>query len=430
MKVLVVDDDVLNLEVVKGYINYHFHDYTVFLCKDPKLVLETLKKENIDILLLDIIMPEIDGITILKEIRSKAEFDDLQIIMLTAMNDSKSFKTCFEIGASDYVRKPIDITEFQARLRAVAKNRSNTEMLRQMIELMKQKNIKLKNMNALLKETQFHLVQSEKMAAIGELAAGVAHEINTPIGYVGSNLDTLFKYLKKVNEYLVYTQKFLADMELKTEEEVLLNLLNTMKEKYKILKIEMITDDFENIIKESQEGIHRASEIIRYLLNLSVTNIEGNKDYCQLETVIEQVLLMIKHEADRVAKINFKKSFLPQIYCDAAQIGQVLLNILVNAIQAIKSQNREMLGLIEVNTYQENEYLCILITDNGPGIPEENLTKIFDPFFTTKDVGQGTGLGLSIAYDIIVNKHKGILDVRSKQGLETSFIVKLPVSAQ
>lgn len=432
MKILVVDDDRFNLMVAQGYLEVYFKDYTVFLCQDPKLVMDILEKDNIDILLLDIVMPEIDGIDILKQIRSKEVYHDLQVIMLTSLNDSESFKTCFEIGASDYVRKPIDITEFQARLKAVAKNRSNTLMLREMIDVMKHQNIELKTVNALLKDTQFHLVQSEKMAALGSLAAGVAHEINTPIGYVGSNLETLSGYLKKINEYLIYNQRCIENMSARIEDSDLKQLIDTISGRYNHLKIETITGDLENIIGDSQNGIQKVADIIQSLLNLSNTNIDQDKEYCSLELIINQVLLIVNHEAESAVTItqNQNTQVLPELYCNGGQIGQVLLNILINAIQAIKTQKRVSLGHIEVNTYQELEHLCISITDDGPGIPEENLNKIFNPFFSTKEVGQGTGLGLSISFDIIVNKHKGILDVVSEISKGTTFVIKLPRSVK
>ncbi len=428
MRVLVVDDDRFNLLVAQGYLNKFFEEFIVFLCDDPHLVIHTLEKESIDILLLDIMMPDIDGIDILREIRNNERYADLQIIMLTAMSDSDSFKTCFEIGASDYLRKPIDTTEFKARVKAAAKTRSNTLILREMIDVMKQQNVELKNVNALLKDTQFHLVQSEKLAAVGSLAAGVAHEINTPIGYVGSNLETLALYLKKIDEYLRFNQLCLEEMiATGVVPPIMEEMLVAIKDKYKQLKIEPITGDLGNIIVDSQSGIQKIAEIIQSLLNFSTTSIDGQKDYCSVESIINQVLRMVKHQADSVAVISFNGPVLIDLFCNTGQIAQVLLNILVNAIQAIKGQNRDDLGRIDINAIQEGTFVEITIKDDGPGIPEDNITKIFNPFFTSKDVGQGTGLGLSISHDIVVNKHKGILDVRSKINSGTTFIIKLPI---
>lgn len=427
MRILVVDDDRFNLTVAQGYLSFYFKDYTVFLCQDPRLVMGLLEEEEIDILLLDIMMPEIDGIDILKQIRSNKGYSDLQIIMLTAMNDSESFKTCFELGANDYVRKPIDITEFQARLKAAAKNRNNTLMLREMIDVMKNQNHELKTVNALLKDTQFHLVQSEKMAAIGALAAGVAHEINTPIGYVGSNLETLSGYLKKINEYLMNSESCLENMAMRIEDSELKLLMESIRGSYNHFKIEVISNDLENIIMDSQNGIQKVAEIIQSLLNLSTTRLENEKDYCSLELIINQVLLIVKHQAEPVATISQNATNVPEIYANAGQIGQVLLNILVNAIQAIKSQRKDALGHIDVKTYQEGDFICLSISDDGPGIPEENINKIFNPFFTSKEVGQGTGLGLSLSYDMIVNKHQGVLDVKSEINNGSTFIIKLPI---
>lgn len=430
MKILVVDDDKFNLSVAEGYLQFYFPGYEIFLCQSPKLVMRIIYEKQIDIVLLDIAMPEINGIDVLKEIRSQKEYRDIQIIMLTAIVDLDSFKTCFELGANDYLTKPIDTTEFQARIKASATTRSNSKMLHEMYERMRLQNNQLKNVNVQLRDAQFHLIQSEKLAAIGELAAGVAHEINNPIGYIGSNLETMESYLNKMHSFIDFCMEQLNSMVSIPEYSQNDSIIKSIHEKYIKSKIKFISDDLESIIKDSQEGIQKISGIVKSLRNFARAGNEDEKNYCSVLEIIEQVLLIIRNESKYAVEIKLGDFNTQEVYCNKGQLGQVLLNILLNAIQAIKSQNRAEHGNIFINAYTEDDYICISIKDDGPGIPEENLTKIFIPFFTTKEVGQGTGLGLSISHDIIVNKHKGLLDVKSFVGIGTEFIIKLPGSPE
>jgi signal transduction histidine kinase len=200
-----------------------------------------------------------------------------------------------------------------------------------------------------------------------------------------------------------------------------------MQEQYNKFKLKYITEDFNNIIKDSYEGIQQVSKIVQSLLNLTIDHVDDTKDYCGVDLIINQAMLLVKREAQNIANILYHSPFQTQLYCDAGQIGQVLINLLHNSIQAIKSLNRTILGSIEIDTYEEKEFICITVKDDGPGISKENLLKIFNPFFTTKDVGEGKGLGLSISYDIIVNKHKGFMDVQSELGNGTTFTIKLPL---
>jgi Signal transduction histidine kinase regulating C4-dicarboxylate transport system len=419
MKILVVDDDRLLLRIAADYLQTYFPDYSIEVCQHPKQVMDILKKDAIDIVLLDIIMPEVSGIELLQNIRANARYKDLQVLMVTSMNDTENFKKCFELGANDYIRKPIEIIEFQARIRAAAKTRANLLELHDLYEKMKLQNEELKEVNSKLKDTQFFLIQSEKLAAIGELAAGVAHEINNPIGYVGSNMETMSNYLRKMQDYISFVQE---QMTAQTEDVYIM-----IQEKYHKNKLDFVMEDLAGVIKDSQDGIQKVAEIVKSLRNFARTGMEDEKNFSSLEEIIGQVLLIVRNEAKYSVDINVNQFDIPPVYGNRSQIGQVLLNIIMNAIQAIKSQKRAEKGNINIFIQVEEEYACISIKDDGPGISQENLSKIFNPFFTTKEVGQGTGLGLSISHDIIVKKHNGILDVKSVIGEGTEFIIKLPL---
>lgn len=426
MKVLAVDDDKLNLQIVERYLKIYFPDFEVQLCHDPKLVEGLLETEDIDILLLDIMMPDISGIDILKETRSKIKYWDMQIIMLTAMTDDESFRTCFELGSNDFIRKPLNITEFRARIKAATNTRKNNIILQRMYESVIERNNKLKSVNVQLKETQFHLIQAGKMAAIGELAAGLAHEINNPIGYVESNLETMSGYILKIKQFISSHIELLNLLSKNDETSIKRHECEVNMDNYKKHNMEFILNDMNDIITDSQEGIKKVEEIVKSLMSFAENGTEEDKEYCSINEVINQVLLFTKQEAKTKAQINLELMELPDIYCNKAQIGQVFLNILINAIQAVKSQKRSEPGNIWIKTYAEHGFVCISVCDDGPGINKDEFSNVFDPFYTTKDVGEGTGIGLSISHDIVVKKHKGVLDIKSEPNCGAEFIIRLP----
>lgn len=244
------------------------------------------------------------------------------------------------------------------------------------------------------------LVQSEKLAAIGTLAAGVAHEINNPIGYINSNLNTMSKYLKKMKKYC-------EDIGGQDSED---------KESIK----EMMAD-FGDAINESIEGTNKVKEIVADLKSFSRVD-RAEREHADINEGIKTTLNVVWNELKYKAKVEKNFGDIPELYCMPNQLNQVFMNLLVNAAHAIEGDS----GLIKIKTWADNENIYISIKDNGVGIPEENLKKIWEPFFTTKDVGKGTGLGLSLAYDIIT-KHKGSIEVKSQVGVGTEFVITLPV---
>ena len=427
MNILVVDDEKFNLRIAQELIETNIPDSRVILCTVPEEVLQKLKENNIDIILLDIIMPRLTGIDILTSIRSKEEYNDIQIIMFTGMTDKVSFKTCFENGANDFINKPIDFTEFIARMNASVKARKNILTLKEMNHTITTQYRKLHIITQELKDTQFNLIQREKLAALGEIAAGIAHEINNPMGFVSSNLDTINRYLQKIKELIITYKRF---VQLASDETI--DHINIMREKKHIAdieekqKIDFILDDLTTVVLESKDGVDRVTKIVQSLRNLARTGTENEIAYNDLTQITEDALLIVKHETQFIADIDKQIDSPLYLLCNKGQIAQVLLNILLNAIQAMKSLTTKPLGKISIKAYSSDEYVICKISDDGPGIKEEDLSRIFDPFFTTKDVGSGVGLGLSVAYDIVVKKHNGELIVDSKLGKGTSFTIKLP----
>ena len=362
----------------------------------------------------------------LKLLRSNKKYDDIPIIIFNTIDDMDTYKECFEHGAFDYINKPINTVELHARLKVAIEAKKSLNNLRALLEVTRRQNEELKEINAQLSEAKFNLVQSEKMAAIGQLAAGVAHEINNPMGFISSNFEVLQKHFDKISEFLsLYKQKVLSNS-LSSPDAAFIEAVNELNHKFGELKLDFILEDIKDIFEETKGGMERISDIVNSLRIYARSDKADEKSYSSLQELLHQAILITNNEVKYVAKIDLKIPKDIIIYCNRNQLSQVFMNLIVNAAQAIKSQNRSNLGKITIKAKLEDNNIRIEISDDGPGIPEENLTKIFEPFFTTKEVGQGTGLGLSIAYDIIVNKHGGSIYAESTPGKGASFIISLP----
>jgi len=285
----------------------------------------------------------------------------------------------------------------------------------------------LEKSNKELKETQSQLVQSEKLASIGQLAAGVAHEMNTPVGFVASNFETLENYIKKIQELLQMYGELLGEIE-NSEKTELLGKADTIGKSRNDMKIDFILKDLSGLFNDSREGIDRITSIVQNLKDFSRIDQPGSLNKYNINDGIKATLVVAQNEIKYEADVETKLSKVPLIFCDAGQINQVLLNIIINAAQAIKSQKRNDKGTITIKTYVTDDDVVCEISDDGPGIEPDKLSNIFDPFFTTKPVGEGTGLGLSISYDIIAIKHKGKILVDSSVGKGTKFTIKLPIN--
>jgi signal transduction histidine kinase len=426
MNVLVVDDSQLNLAIAKRYLEDIPAIKQILLCNDPTKAKTILDDNEIDILFLDIIMPVITGLDLLTLIRTDEQYDDMPIIMLTSLDDLESYKRCFALGAFDYINKPINVIELNARLKVAIQWKNNSNNLKSLIEVTTKQNEELREMNAKLTEAKFSLVQSEKMAAIGQLAAGIAHEINNPMGFVSSNFDILQKYFRRVRDFLSFINIQLEDETLSVNLEAG-KMMVEINEKYKALNIERLMNELEGLLSDSSTGIQRITEIVQSLRIFARTSKDSDKDTNILLDLINQVILITKNEVKYVAAVELDVPDDIFLYCNRVQIGQVFINLILNAAQAIKSQKKDTLGTIKIAAQKVDENILIQFIDNGPGIPEEHMLKIFEPFFTTKEIGQGTGLGLSISYDIIVNKHNGSIDVASEFGKGATFTIVLPI---
>ena len=263
------------------------------------------------------------------------------------------------------------------------------------------------------------------MASIGQLSAGIAHEINNPLGYIISNMDTLHKYIEKYLSLISILREINPEPNSHHIPQEYRSFFEKLSSFEKENNMEFINQDVKEIIEDSLDGLNRIAQIVRGLRDFSRIDSEENYINYDLNHGIQSTLAIIHNSVKYNAQIILELSSIPNIQALGNEINQVILNLLINSIQAIKVSQKQ--GILRISTYQDKENVFLQVEDNGAGIAENNLIKIFDPFFTTKKVGEGTGLGLSISYDIIVNKHKGKIDVRSELGKGTTFIVQLPI---
>jgi two-component system NtrC family sensor kinase len=254
------------------------------------------------------------------------------------------------------------------------------------------------------------LLHQDKLASIGQLAAGVAHEINNPMGFIMGNLNTLKEYVISLQKYCRFVDETVPE-----------NSRSVLQEFRKQLDLDYILDDLQPLLVESSEGAERVRRIVLDLKDFARPD-EQEMYEADLNQLTQSTINIVRNELRYVAQLDLQLGELPLVVCHPQQINQVISNLLVNAAHALEQQ-----GVITVRTWQEGSFVVLSVADTGKGILPENLTRIFDPFFTTKEVGKGTGLGLSISYDII-KKHGGEITVASEAGKGTIFTVQLPIA--
>jgi signal transduction histidine kinase len=277
------------------------------------------------------------------------------------------------------------------------------------------RNQELTELNLKLSRAQEQLLQSEKLASIGQLAAGVAHEINNPISFVFSNFGTLQTYVADLLRVLVQyerAEQFIADPEVVSQIAAL----------RKQVDLDFLMDDVPILMSESREGIERVRKIVQDLKDFSRVDANQEWQWVNLHQGIDSTLNIVNNEVKYKADIVKEYGDIPEVECLPSQINQVIMNIVVNGAQAISGPR----GRITIRTGAGDGHVWIEIADTGAGIPKAIQSRIFDPFFTTKPIGSGTGLGLSLSYGII-QKHGGRIDVQSEQGVGTVFRIELPI---
>jgi len=396
--------------MASNYISNSDLDLEILEAESSEEAMLVLQDEDIDLILLDIIMSGMDGIGLLKWIKSKDIYKHIKVIMFTTLNEKTLLQDCFDIGASDFIQKPIENIEFVARIKSIKRQRQlELETQAYIQEITEQKTI--------ISDVQMHMMQQDKMASVGQLAAGIAHEINNPLGFISSNFSMLKEY---TNTFVDAYKQFLLDAQTGDFEASRSLFLDE--------DFSEIIEDMDELFDETAIGVDRVKKIVTSLRNFSrVDRTEAVEAYSVNEG-LKDTLIIASNNIKYVANVETDFGSVPTINVIASQINQVFLNILVNAVYAISSKFENAMGLITVNTFVEDGYIVIELMDNGCGMSEETLRSLFHPFYTTKPVGDGTGLGLSISYDIIVNKHNGRIEVDSVKGQGSVFKIWLPIN--
>jgi signal transduction histidine kinase len=353
----------------------------------------------------------------------------LQVVICTAYSDTSWEEVLDRLDARDrllILKKPFDNIEVRQLASALTAKWEMTQQAALQIDnleaAVEERTGKLVRANEALqaemverKHLESQLVQSEKLASIGQLAAGVAHEINNPIGYIFSNFGMLEGYLDKLFEMLSAYEIAEGNVGPPEIAERLASLRETMQ-------LDFLKEDVPGLMRESKEGIVRVRTIVQDLKDFSRVDSAQEWQWASLHQGIDATLNVVASEVRYQADVVKEYGRIPDIECLPSQLNQVVMNLVVNAAHAMGPQR----GCITLRTGTEGDDVWLEVADTGCGIPAENLSRVFDPFFTTKPIGKGTGLGLSLSYGI-VQKHRGHIDVRSEVGKGTTFRVVLPV---
>jgi len=354
---------------------------------------------------------------------------DLQVVVCTAYSDYSWEELLFRLQAHDrllILKKPFDNIEVQQMAntltakwemaRHASLQTSHLELLvEQRTQALTQASQALQLEIDERKQLESQLVQSEKLASLGQLAAGVAHEINNPVGFISSNLGTLDSYFKQLQQMLDayrHAEELIPSGE----------SLEQLKTLRCGMDLEFLREDIPSLIRESKEGIGRVVQIVKDLKDFSRVDNDQSWQWANLQQGIDSTLNIVASELKYKADVVKQYQALPEVECLASQINQVVMNLVINAAQAMGPER----GTITISSGVDGDNVWLEVADNGCGIAPQSLQKIFDPFFTTKPVGEGTGLGLSLSYGI-VKKHHGDICVTSEVGKGTTFRVVLPI---
>jgi two-component system, NtrC family, sensor kinase len=430
--ILIIDDNPTNIEVLYDALDRA--GYKVLVEMDGLHGIETIKNYPPDLILLDVMMPVIDGFETCRQLKSQQTTCEIPIIFMTALNDTTDKVKGLSLGAVDYITKPFQQEEVLARIGIHLKLRqANLELARQkdiLEQRVQERTAELSQVLDNFKNAQLQLVQSEKMATLGNLVAGIAHEINNPLGFLKGSLSNVEEYIQGLLKYVQCVHQYHPQLAL---------AVTQIAEE---IDLEFISDDLPKLLVSMHVATERIMDISTSLRTFSRADT-NEKVACNLHEGIESTLLILKYRLkasqERPAiEVITDYGKLPPVKCFLGQLNQVFMNILANAIDILdaesvghtfaelQAKSQEIIIRTEVSSDQNT--VLIRIKDKGAGIPENIKAHIFDHLFTTKEVGKGTGLGLAIARQIVEETHNGKLICNSVLGEGTEFVIEIPLA--
>ncbi len=420
--ILLVDDNPNNLKVLSEAIQGY--GWKALMATDGESAIEQAEYACPDLIILDVMMPGIDGFETCRRLKTNSITQNIPVIFMTALSDTLDKVKGLEIGAVDYITKPFQHEEVIARLKLHLKLSHLTRTLEQQVQ---ERTAELTQSLQRLQQTQLQMIQSEKMSALGNLVAGIAHEMNNPLGFISVSLKQVKPSIGDFIEHLRLYQQSLPN----PNEEI----INHAEE----IDLDYCIEDLPKMI----DSMIMAGDRIKNISNSLRTFSRADRDYKQpfnLHEGIDSTILILKHrlkanEQRPAIEVFTEYGNIPEIECFPGQLNQVFMNILANAIDALDEvgagcsleEIKANPNQITITTFVEDKYVKIIIADNGIGMSEEVKQCVFDHLFTTKGVHKGTGLGLAIAKQIIVDKHDGQLDCFSMPGEGTKFFITLPI---
>lgn len=409
-RILIVDDE----ECVRVlFADYLGETYSCATAGDAQEALETLSREPFALVITDVQMPGMGGIDLLRKVSER--YPETAVIIVSGIDRTQRVIDAIRVGAEDYILKPCDLDVLALRVERALERRTLLRNARKYKRDLEIRNAELAHRKAELEQLQAQITQTEKMASLGQLAAGVAHELNNPAGFIHSNIDLLKEDLDRLESCLGAID--------------LIELPVSVREKIGEIKTEFDYDnviaDLSSILSDCFIGAERICDVVQNLRLFSRLD-EADFKRADLNRGIESTIRLLSgfYKSGRIT-LHTEYGELPEVSCYPAMLNQVWMNLLVNAAQAMGDGQ----GEVSLKTRSTGDYVNVEIADTGAGITPEHLTKIFDPFFTTKPVGEGTGLGLSISHSII-ERHGGTILVASTPGQGTTFTITIPVNGE
>jgi len=407
-RILIVDDEQVIRTMFTAFLGEKYTCETAASCDEA---LAHLATNTYALVMSDIQMPGRNGVELLREIRSR--YPDTAVIMVSVVDRPQRIRDALQIGAIDYLTKPCELEVLGFSVERALERRELMLTARKYRADLERQNLELATQKVQLERLQAQIIHSEKMAGLGQLAAGVAHELNNPAGFIYGNMDLIRGYLGRLELVLsIYERVSLPAAE---AAELALTKEN--------IGYDGLLPDLRSMIADCVEGAERIRDVVQNLRLFSRLDEAEFKRIDLHESIDSTIRLLSRYYGGGRIHLVREYGDLPSVNCFAGQLNQLWTNLLVNAAQAINDR-----GEVRISSRVEDGLAVITISDTGCGIESDQLSKIFDPFVTTKPVGEGTGLGLSISYGII-QKHGGTIRAESAPGAGTRFIVSIPINS-